>query len=274
MKRILLASAALAMSAGVAAAEVAIGGDGRMGVVSTDGGDVTFSSRVRVSFTASGATDTGLTFGGSIRADNAGAGSGGTGGNVHIAGAFGKVTFGDTDTAAKAAVGNAGGVGYTGLGDLNEVKTYLGGKTTPNALWNYSIGDLALYASVDNSDGDQLLSGAMGYSIGDVGVNVGVERQGDAQNIVAGVSAALGDASVSVVVGSGDTEDHYGASAAFVSGPATFTAFASNRGAAGDHFGIGATYDLGGNAKIAGGFVDGDSLTGGPSFDLGVTLGF
>ena len=274
MKTILLTSTALVMSTGFAFAEVSVGGDGRMGVQSLDGADVTFSSRIRISFTASGETDNGLSFGGSIRADNSVAGKDGTGGNVYIDGPFGKLSFGDTDTAAKAAVGNAGGVGYTGLGDLNEIKTYLGGKTTPNALWNYSIGDLSLYASADNTADDPLLSGAMGYTIGDVGIGVGVERQGDMQNVVAGVNAALGDASVKVVVGSADNDDHYGASATFASGPATFTAFASNRGDAGDHFGIGAAYDLGGGASIKGGFADGDSLTGGPSFDLGITLGF
>ena len=290
MKRILLASSALVMSAGFAAAEVTVGGDGRMGVASTNGGDVTFSSRIRISFSASGEADNGLTFGGSIRADNAGKGvdaahnddgentsSGGgvsgAAGSVFIAGPFGKLTMGDTDTAAKAAVGQAGGVGFTGVGDKNEIGTYLGGKSAPNALWNYSMGDLTLYASADNSDGDRLLSGAMGYSIGDVGFGVGVERKGDDQNVVASVSAALGDASVKVVVGSDDNEDHYGASASFASGLATFTAFASSNGD-GDHFGIGAAYDLGGGAAIKGGFADGDSLSGGPNFDLGITLGF
>ena len=138
MKRALLASTALVMSAGIAAAEVSVGGDGRMGVQSLDGADVKFSSRVRISFTASGETDNGLTFGGSIRADNASGGSSGTGGNVHVSGAFGKLAMGDVDSAAKAAVGQAGGVGFTGLGDLNEIK-YIGGGEDPSALWNYSM---------------------------------------------------------------------------------------------------------------------------------------
>lgn len=274
MKRTILASTALVMSAGIAAAEVAVGGDGRMGVKSVDGGDIEFSSRIRISFSASGEADNGLTFGGSIRADNAGGGAAGTGGSVHIAGAFGTVTFGDTDSAAKKAVGQAGGVGYTGLGDLNEVTTYIGGADDPTARWDYSLGDLSLHASADNPgpEGDQALSGAMSYSIGDVGFGLGVERRGDDQNVVAGVSAALGDASVKVVFATDDDDEEYGASASFVSGSATFTAFASGRGD-GDHFGVGAAFDLGGGAAIKGGFVDGDSLSD-SSFDLGVTLSF
>ena len=291
MKMILLTSTVLVMSVGMAVAEVSVGGDGRMGVVSTDGGDVKFSSRVRISFTASGETDNGLTFGGSIRADNAGADGGkdGKGGSVHVAGPFGKLAMGDVDSAAKAAVGHAGGVGYTGLGDLNEIK-YIGGGNDPSALWNYAMGDLTMYASVgnpnyddavDNEDAD--MSGAVAYSLGDVGFGVGVERRGDMQTVAAGVNATLGDASVKLVYGSyddgmagTDNVDSYSASASFVTGMATFTAFTSgnSKGMDGqDHFGIGASYDLGG-AKITGGFVDGDSLAGGASFDLGLTMSF
>ncbi|MDE0523895.1 MAG: porin [Boseongicola sp.] len=290
MKRVLLASTALVMSAGIAAAEVAVGGDGRMGVQSTDGGDVKFSSRVRISFTASGETDNGLTFGGSIRADNASGGSGGTAGSVHVAGAFGKVAMGDVDSAAKAAVGHAGGVGYTGLGDWNEIK-YIGGGNDPSALWNYTMGDLTMYASAGNpnyddadDDEDVDLSGALSYSLGDVGFGVGVERRGDLQTVAAGVNATLGDASVKLVYGSyddgdasTDNVDSYGASASFVSGSATFSAFASgnSKGMDGqDHFGIGASFDLGGGAAIKGGFVDGDALPNGASFDLGLTMSF
>ena len=276
MKRILLASSAVVMSAGFAVAEVAVGGDGRMGVQSLNGADAVFNSRVRINFSASGETDNGLAFGGSIRADNAASGASGTAGSVNVSGAFGTVTFGDTNTAAKQAVGNAGGVGYTGLGDLNEVG-YLA-KTTPNVRWDYTMGDLSVHASIDNDTDERVVSGAMSYSIGDVGFGIGVEKHGDNQNIVAGVNAALGDASVKLVFGSNDDnnaatdDDQYGASASFVSGSATFTAFTSSTGG-NDHFGIGAAFDLGGGAAIMGGFVDGDSLDD-TSFDMGITFSF
>ena len=285
MRKVLLASAALVMSGSVAAAEVSIGGDGRMGIQSSDGGDLQFNSRVRISFSASGETDGGLAFGGSIRADNAV--TNGTAGSVFVSGPFGKLSMGDVDSAAKAAVGHAGGVGFAGLGDLNEIK-YIGGDDDPSALWNYSMGSLTLYGSVEQiglaEDKDSALSGAISYDIGDVGVGVGVERAGDEQVFAAGVSAALGNASVELVYGSHDdgmagtdNVDSYGASASFVSGSATFSAFASgnSKGVEGeDHFGIGAAFDLGGGAAVKGGFVDGDSLTGGSSFDLGLTMSF
>lgn len=293
MKTTLLTSTALVLSAGLAAAEVSIGGDGRLGVKSDKGADAVLTSRVRISFSASGESDNGLSFGGSVRADNSGGGSGGTAGNVFVSGPFGKVSFGDVDSAAKAAVGQAGSVGMTGLGDLNEIAyikhgtdagNLTDGKPTaiaPGALWEYSMGDLKLYGSAGNPDhmDDRALSGAIGYSIGTVGIGVGVERFGEQQHVAASVSAGLGDASVKLVFGSkdmgdgSDNMDQYGASASFATGAATFTAFTSNNTSDQDHFGIGVAYDLGGNAAIKGGFADGDGQDD-ASFDLGITMGF
>ena len=81
MKKVLLATSALTMMAGAASAEIALSGSARMGLVFNDtaaGSDAFFSSRVRIVFTASGETDTGLSFGASFRADNAGGANGNT----------------------------------------------------------------------------------------------------------------------------------------------------------------------------------------------------
>ena len=285
MKTILMGSTALLMSAGIAAAEVSVSGDGRMGVVATDGGDVGFNSRVRIKFAATGETDNGLTFGGSIRADNAADGASGTAGSVNVAGAFGTVTMGDVSGAAEAAVGDANQRSLTGLGWHNELAYLSNGATErPAVRWDYTIGNLTLRASADNPgpEGDQALGGSVGYSIGDVGFGLGIERNGDDTHTAAGVSATLGDASVKLAYGSkddddgsiGSGDDQYAASGTFVSGSATFTAFMARNFAEQDHFGISASFDLGGGATINGGFVDGDSLTNGSSFDLGITLSF
>ena len=80
-------------------------------------------NRMRVSFTASGETDSGIAFGASARADNSGvaASSGGMAGSQYVSGAFGKITMGDLGGADKDATGNIAGVGLTGLSDHNEV---------------------------------------------------------------------------------------------------------------------------------------------------------
>ena len=144
MKKVLLATTVLAASAGFAAAEVTVGGDGRMGVTYTEGAanELAFTSRIRISFTASGETDGGLSFGGSIRADNAAGGAAGTAGSVFVSGAFGKLTMGDVGGAAEFAVPHVDGVGLTGLGDMNE-NLYLSNKRRSAARYEYSAGAIS-----------------------------------------------------------------------------------------------------------------------------------
>ena len=165
MKRVLLASSALCLGAGMATAQdmaddgmmemsmssVTVGGDGRMGVVFDDDENARFSSRVRVSFTLAAALDGGMTAGGSIRADNAPGGAAGTAGSVFLEGPFGKLAMGDVDNGAKAALGHVAGVGFTGLGDLHEV-TYTRGKDPdPTLLYTLPMmGPVQAYASVSH----------------------------------------------------------------------------------------------------------------------------
>lgn len=180
MKNLLLASTALIAFGGAAHAEVAISGSGRMGVVYDafdQNGDllvdefgdaeegIRFSSRVRVAFTLTQETDNGVTFGGSIRADNASAGNRGEGGSVFMSGAFGKISMGDVDGAAESAVGNLAGVGYTGLGDFNEAFYLQQGNSDlstndelnvfplPGALYEYSMDGFTGYIGLGNPAG-------------------------------------------------------------------------------------------------------------------------
>ena len=120
MKKILLATTILSMSAGFAAAEVAVSGSARMGIVSTDSSSV-FSSRVRMSFSGTGTTDGGLAFGGKFDAQDTQAANAGTSGSVFISGAFGKISMGGVDSGDAAAVGQLASVGYTGLGSTNSI---------------------------------------------------------------------------------------------------------------------------------------------------------
>jgi len=162
-----LATTVLSLSAGYAAADVSLSGDGRMGLV-YDGDDIRFTSRARVTFTLSGETDAGLAFGGSFRADNASNAASGSAGSIFISGDFGRLAMGDVDGAALAAVGDLYSVGLTTLGDAHEMN-YIGrllGDTIddgldgiggisvpglfPRALYSYSIDGFSFYASVSN----------------------------------------------------------------------------------------------------------------------------
>jgi outer membrane protein OmpU len=209
MKQILLASTALVAFAGAAAAEVAISGSGRMGMVydksifnddivivngdakRTSDAGFRFDSRVRVAFTLTQETDAGVTFGGSVRADNASDGNKGKAGSVFMSGAFGKLSMGDVDGAAESAVGNLSGVGYTGLGDFNEAfylqqgnsdldsNEELSSFALPAALYEYTTGAASFYFSIGNPGGIGIGSDAFNIN-DDEGVNIGNYEVSDA----------------------------------------------------------------------------------------------
>ena len=172
MKKVLLATTMLVAGASVAAAEVKVTGDARMGLsngfqFNPAALDPTgFTSRARVAFGLSGESDSGMSFGASFRADNAAGAAAGTAGSVFISFGSNKLSMGDVDGAANAAVGHVNGVGLTGLGDHNEsmfianggfssarIATNAAGDALavtgdPSALYEFKQGPLAVYASV------------------------------------------------------------------------------------------------------------------------------
>ena len=329
MKKVLLGTTALLLSAGVAAAEVAVSGEGRMGIVDAlgDDTDAGFSSRIRIAFSASGETDAGLSFGGSIRADNAGGGEGGTAGNVFVEGTFGKISMGDVGSAADAANGDVSGVGYTNPGAFNEF-VYLGNDRRPAARWDYVMGGLGLHISSDNPSSDlDTTSVAVTYSAGALSIGLGYEdaevdlsnSDGDAElagllvdgltfdgdHIIGSVAYAFGDATVKAVYGtaSGDLNgtitgtaitvtdaevdfSQMGVSVDYVVGATTLTAYYAMYEIEDDieaeltAIGVGASYDLGGGASLAGGFVSTSGEAFGvdyedeDAFDLGINMTF
>ena len=206
MKKVLLATTMFVAGASIAAAEVTLKGDARMGIINdfvlAPGAldPTAFTSRARVSFTLSGESDSGLSFGGSFRADNAGNAAKGTAGSVFVSGAFGKLSMGDVDGAANKAVGHIDGVGLTGLSDLNE-STFIanGGFSNaliaanaagdalaltgdPSVLYEYSAGSFAVYASVTQTNFSFGAAGAATAIAGGL-LTPGTTYQGDAYGI-------------------------------------------------------------------------------------------
>jgi outer membrane protein OmpU len=334
MSRFLTATAILALSAGIASAEVTLSGDARMGIIGGDGVDTAFTSRARVKFTLSGETDGGLAFGASFRANNAGAASNGQSGDVFISGAFGKFSMGDVDGAAQMAVGNVDGVGLTGLDDMNENIFLGGGGLTgyiavnyagdpnyvmtgdPTALYEYSTGDLSLYASVTNPAfvpagdvaGDAYALGAA-YTMGNYKFSLGYEKVGmvfgngptdtvDYDHLIVGADGTFGAVVVKARYGQGNVDtgvgpfsdlEQWAISATYTTGPLAVTGYVSNKSdtrTSGpllfnrDAYGVGASYDLGGGAKVAGGYAHRsdsgfNSIPGDTGiFDLGLSFDF
>jgi len=303
MKKILLATTVLALSAGYASAEIALSGSARMGVISFDN-DMYFSSRVRIQFDATGTTDGGLSFGASMRADQNGGnadsnGNGVPGDNngdstVFISGSFGKLTMGDVaGGASDNLVGQISGVGFTGLGDWNEIG-FLGGSATA-ARYDYTTGNLSVslgigQPTVDDDvapdpESQSAQSIAVKYATDQYNVALGYSKNEDASQIDLKAGATFGAITGTARIAmpddgvAPDEDMEWGVSLDYAVNPALkITAFYT------DHTnsdtvatGLGASYDLGGGASVVGGVVnvdDGVDATEDLRFDAGVTMSF
>ena len=310
MKKVLLATSVLAMTAGFASAEVTVSGTARMGVIADFGdADPAFTSRVRIIFTASGETDSGLSFGATVRNDQSGVGNTENGDSVvYISGAFGKLSMGDVDGAAAAAVGQVDPVGLTGLSDLNEIAYLLGNEDT-SALYEYSTGSIGLYFSAQPNDGNSNFGVGANYTMGDYKFGIGYENVEDgstpgggwpdkigfgaswpngATQVVLGADATFGAVTAKARFARYDEDnitggmDQAALSVTYTADALAVTGFYSNfRGTDGydgddaDFYGVGASYDLGGGATVVGGYSSADYGAGSDdAFDLGLSFSF
>lgn len=280
MKKILIATTMLVGTAGFAAAEVTLSGSARMGVVYNEanaGNEVAFNSRARVQFNLSGESDSGLSFGASFRADNAVDANQGLAGSVFISGAFGKLSMGDVSSAAENAVGDLVGVGYTGIGDGNEM-VYISTGDNEMALYEYAAGGFTVYASVGQpgTGADTTYSLAAKYGTDTFTVSLGYEDIGAVDHIIGGASATFSGVTVEGIYGrASDIDfDQYGIGVSYTADALTLAAYYRETDTAGvqaDFYGIGASYDLGGGATLAGGVSE---INGVSQADLGINLSF
>ncbi|SDL46783.1 porin [Paracoccus chinensis] len=231
MKKLLIATSALVALTGAASAEVALTGDGRMGLV-WDGENAQFSSRVRAKFNLSGETDSGLSFGGSFRVDQENysaapesrSAAHGTAGSVYVSGTFGKLSMGDVVSAAEAAIGDLTELGYTSgefASNPEEIDFLTGDgeneEQGPTALYEYTFNGVNLFASMtdgsrrdcsasnvivgdlecfdfDEDDStDVAFSLAAGYEFGAYNVALAYSENGDGREIVLGGTAAINE---------------------------------------------------------------------------------
>lgn len=317
MKKILLASTMLAGFAGAAFAEshesapaVSLSGDGRMGIIKNFGSDdAIFTSRARVKFTLSGESDGGLQFGGDFRAHNAADAASGTAGSVYVSGSFGKLSMGDVDGAALAAVGHVDGVGLTGLGDLNEISYLSGSDSDPSALYEYSTGNLTFYVSAsqrgviaaygsvaptETGAAAEVVSVGAKYATDAFSVSLGYEdadqlkfevgggfSEVHANHVVVGASTTFSNVTLKAVYGTtgGDLDGSQTAvSATYAMDALSATAFWADDTESGvdggsEAYGLGASYDLGGGLSVVGGWVK-DKTADDDAFDLGVKMSF
>lgn len=267
MKKVLIASTALILVAGAAAAEVKVSGSARMGVV-YDGSDAAFSSRVRIVFDGSGETDGGLAFGASMRADQAGgngatnatyidpgvdgvagtgddvvksvsAGSTGTtngDSTVFISGAFGKLTMGDTGNAVDSLLGQVSGAGYGPYDAVQEIAFV--SRDVTGASYEYSAGALTFVLGLGQPTDDTLVdtnddfySAAVKYKAGSYSVGLGYEKNDTNSAVTLVGSATFGAATVKAKAVQQDVaadDTAYALSVDYAMGATTLTAFMAN----------------------------------------------
>ena len=187
MKKLLIASTALVATAGMAAADITMSGYAEIGM--RDGGGAVgmeMHSDMDIGFKLSGASDNGLTFGASIDLDEVSGGIASTGGPhaVHVSGAFGTLTMGDTDGALDKA--NAEVASLTSISDNHTAHAgYNGGAGLDSGdilRYDTTYGGFGLSASIGQSD-VAVANDVMGYGITTTLGTVAVSAAYQADNV-------------------------------------------------------------------------------------------
>ena len=293
MKKILLATTALALSAGVASAEVALSGSARMGLTYDDSAvdKTAFNNRIQLNIDASTETSSGLTFGARTRVrineDETGALNAP---RVYVKSGAVEVAMGNIYGALDSMTGMYDSeVGLTALSDAGVVIV-----PETNGGWNfdgyssqgagangveviYSAGAFTGHLSYSDSDlgsnADRVAAyGA--YTMGDWTVALGMQDStvNTEDKTVLTVGGKVGDYGVGFAAADND-----GVSKIALNGSATFGATTVNGFVADDEsgtdtaYGLGVSYDLGGAAVMAG--VERDAV-GVTRADMGVSFSF
>jgi len=183
MKKVLLATSALTLSAGFASADVSMSGTGGAGVFGASGADLSVYSGVDLGFSLSGASDNGMTFSASLDMG---------GGQTLDVGDFELDTQDmGTDDNVSVAIGVSGltiTLSQDGVDDLydDDIAGDIG--------ISGAMGDLT-YSVVTGLEDADPTSLSIGYSAGAISGSVATSDEGDASTV--SVSYAMGDITVS-----------------------------------------------------------------------------
>ncbi|SHH44026.1 porin [Cognatishimia maritima] len=270
MKKVLFASTALVLSAGVAAADVVVTGEANMGL-KYDGTDTTVHNEIDFNIVGSGETDGGLTFGASVDLDASSDDSVNTTGSVadpEVFIAYNGLTLTVGDVGEANDRGGLADLGYDGIGidNVAEINNY----GSHDVRVDYAFGDIKVAVSMDSSMSDEWAIGASA-SFDAFSVDVGFGETGGANdtNITLGYSA--GAFGAKIFFADNDTITGQGVEVSYTSGDVTVTGvYADNEGAADAAYGVGVAYDLGG-ATLAGGIGEAGGNT---VADLGISFSF
>ena len=290
MKKVLLATTALALSAGVAYAEVSVSGNARMGLQSNDG-TTTFEKRMTVTMSGSVETTSGLTFGATmnLRA-NEGSAAVTTGARVHMATNGLEVGMGNINGAIEYMPGvYSASAGLTGLGWggvlANTSETGYWGWDAYSSSGNgaegvevmYTAGSFSAHLSFSDSDlgsGADRTAGYVSYAMGDWTVAAGMQEStdDDEDKTLVTVGGKVGDFGVGFGWADNGGETKIALNGSATMGALTISAYVADEESATDQpMGLGVSYDLGG-ANVVGGIAR--TAAGVTRADAGVSFKF
>lgn len=183
MKKVLLATSALTLSAGFASADVSMSGTGGAGVFGANGADLSVYSGVDLGFALSGASDNGMTFSASLDMG---------GGQTLDAGDF-ELDTQDMGVDDNVAV-TIGVSGLTIVLSQNGVDDLYDDDKAGDIGISGAMGDLT-YSVTTGLEDDDPTSLSVGYSAGAISGSVATSDDGDASNV--SISYAMGDITIS-----------------------------------------------------------------------------
>ena len=295
MKKLLIASTALVATAGMAAADITMSGYAEIGMRDAGGAvGMEMHSDMDIGFKLSGATDNGLTFGASIDLDEVSGGIASTGGPhaVHVSGAFGTLTMGDTDGALDKA--NAEVAALTTIADDHSTHAgYNGGAGLDSGdilRYDTTYAGFGISASIAQSDvavANDVIAYGVTTSLGTVAVSAAYQSD-NTRDITAvsgktavgglGITANYSEASMGTAATS---YEHTGVGLAYtlngVNLHANYGNYDFDNGTNADGYGLAANYGLGGGATVMVGYGNGTAQSATAdvtTFSVGLGLSF
>ncbi|MGH1464660.1 MAG: porin [Cognatishimia sp.] len=284
MKKVLFASTALVMAAGVAAAEVKVTGGAKMGLKYNGATtSTTVHNDIDFNIVGSGETDGGIAFGASVDLDAEHNNSANSTTSVTPAGTISGKTILDPEVfvsynGLKLTIGDIGEATDVGLDDIgvfgigvddaaekgNNAASGLG---SHDVRVDYAFADFTVALTADSSNNDFAIG--FGGSLDAFTFNIAMGETGGASVVNAKAGYSAGAIGVDVLYRDTGTGESYGVRGNYTTGDLTLIA-QYGKNDVNDAYGIGVAYDLGG-ATLAGavGEVSGNTMA-----DLGISFNF
>ena len=310
MKHILLATTALVATAGVASADIALSGSAEMGIFGGDGIETQFHTDVDVTFTMSGETDNGLSFGASVDLDEGGSGADAHADDTEDGGAtifvaYGPVTLtmGDVDGAFDAAMKEA--IIGSAIADDHEHGGYNGNSGFDGAFdgqiaqLKYTASSFTGYLSVEQDETgtfDPIWGLGVTYSAElaglSLGVGLGYQTAEDVSVWGLSVDTTFNNGIQGILnysemdLNTGTNQSHVGVAFGYSMNALTvgvnygkFTDLGGLSGLDSSGYGLAVNYDLGGGLEAQFGYGNSELEFGGASVDadswsLGLAMSF